>query len=599
MYQDDLTGETVSILGINGNPMPYQTATIPITLKNKTVYDTVAVAPADQLNTKVLLSTPVTNTTVDHLVDSYLSKEQNTHEDTRELLQVQQAVHINQVTRPRRIAKTPVNYFPQQEQSYSDRHEDNRASDMSYDPQSESYTSSVTDSTESEDDIARQRKVAAPNNAPLSKYSVSLPLSTQSEPSLLPNQSETSYPETIAEPQSPDNLTTAEPQSPDNLTIAEPQSPDNLTTAEPQSPDNLTIAEPSSSDTQSFREDCEPFNIPAFPVVDKASTIESLKADTRSDPTLKVLRGLAHHDKNGYTWDKGLLYHISLDPTTGEKKRLVIPKSYRDKLIQIAHDNSGHFSINKTRAILNNRFTWPNMGSDITTHILACIKCKRFNKIAHKQAPFYNRPTISEPYEEIALDLIGPLPRSKHGHKFALTAICMASRWPEVYPLPNSEAESVANALIHFIARNGIPVKILTDQGTQFMSQFMTQTCTMLGIAHVTTVPYQPQGNGVLERFHGTLKPLLAKASQDGIDWVSFLPLALSAIRSVPCRSTGFSPAELVFGKNTRNFLDVIYEGWSNPSYSSVDVVSWVQQLNDKLELLRDTATFTNQVARS
>ena len=267
--------------------------------------------------------------------------------------------------------------------------------------------------------------------------------------------------------------------------------------------------------------------------------------------------------------------------------------------MEIAHDKSGHFSNKKTKTILNHRFTWPNMGADIAAHILACIPCKKFNKTAHKQAPFHQRPTISEPYEEIALDLIGPLSRSKHGYRFALTVICMASRWPEVYPLVKSEAENVATALIQFFARNGIPVKILTDQGSKFMSHVLAQTCKMLGISHITTVPYRPQGNGVLERFHGTLKPLLAKASEDGMDWVSFLPLALSAIRSVPCRSTGFSPAELVFGKNPRNFLDVVFEGWSNPSYASVDVQAWVQQLQDKLEVLRDTATLNNQLART
>ena len=313
---------------------------------------------------------------------------------------------------------------------------------------------------------------------------------------------------------------------------------------------------------------------------------------------MRGLAHLAHHCRNRYSWDKGLIFHSILDPTIGERKRLVIPKQYRAKLISIAHDNVGHFSQKKTTTILNYRFTWPKMSTDIAAHILACIPCKQFNKTTHKQAPFYQRLTISEPYEEIALDLIGPLPRTKHGYRFAMTVICLASHWPEVYPLTKSEAENVANALIEYFSRNGIPAKILTDQGTQFMSQVLAQTCKMLGISHVTTVPYRPQGNGILERFHGTLKPLLAKASEDGIDWVAFLPLALSAIRSIPCSSTGFSPAELVFGKNPRNFLDVIFEGWSNPSYASIDVQSWVVQLQDKLELLRDTATLNNQVAR-
>ena len=544
VYHDDLTGDTVSILGVNSNPMPYQTARIPITLRNKTVYDTVAVAPADQLNTKVLLSTPVNNITVDYLVDSYLSKEHKTDEDTREPVSVDQAIQINKVTRPTRVAKTPHNYFPEEEQSDTERHEDDRA---------------------------RQREPVQ-TCAPMSNQSEPPPLSTLSEPSPPSAQIETSPHTNKSEPPNLEN------------------------TSEPPSPETHT---PLVEDQPTAQRDCVPFNIPTFPVIDKASNSDPFKAATKSDPTLKVLRGLAYHDRNGYAWDKGLLYHVSSDPPTGDRKCLVVPKPYRANLMKIAHDNSGHFSNNKTRIILNHRFTWPNMGADVAAHISACIQCKKFNKTAHKQAPFYNRPTISEPYEEIALDLIGPLPRSKHGYRFALTAICMASRWPEVYPLANSDAECVATALIQFLARNGIPVKILMDQGTQFMSNVITQTCAMLSISHITTVPYRPQGNGVLERFHGTLKPLLAKASDDGIDWVSFLPLALSAIRSVPCRSSGFSPAELVFGKNPRNFLDVLFEEWSNPSYSSVDVTSWVQQLQDKLELLRDTATLNNHLARS
>ena len=174
----------------------------------------------------------------------------------------------------------------------------------------------------------------------------------------------------------------------------------------------------------------------------------------------------------------------------------------------------------------------------------------------------------------------------------------MASRWPEVYPLKDTKAESIVTALVEFLARNGIPSKILTDQGSQFTSEVMTQTCQMMGITHITTVPYRPQGNGILERFHGTLKPLLAKVTSTKLDWVQFLPLALSAIRSVPCHSTGFSPSEIVFGRNSRNILDIVYEGWTNIDYSTMDISAWVVQLNDRLEILRDAATLTNTVAR-
>ena len=339
--------------------------------------------------------------------------------------------------------------------------------------------------------------------------------------------------------------------------------------------------------------------LPELPITSKDTTTHTLKVQTKEDQSLKTIRGLAHHSKNGYAWENGLIFHITTDHTLGERKRLVVPKAHRLALIKLAHDKSGHFSVNKTKAIINDKFTWPGISTDVRDFILSCDKCKTYNKHSHKPAPFHMRPVITEPFDEIALDLIGPLPRSKHGNRFALTAICMASRWPEVYPLRDIKAESKVEGLIEFITRNGIPSKILTDQGSQFTSEVMAQTCQRLGITHITTVPYRPQGNGILERFHGTLKPLLAKAKSTKIDWVQFLPLALSAIRAVPCRSTGFSPSELVFGRNSRNVLDIIYEGWTNSTYSAVDISTWVSQLNDKLEILRDSATLTNTLARN
>ena len=565
-------------------------------------------APEDQLNAKVLLSAPMDKVTTQNLLDSYFNK-QKQHKEKE--------VHV--ATRSTTASKPEIKYYPDQEDNTC---EDDRASDLSYAPNSET---DLSDTDSADPDITSEEESLGQAHAPLVKH-LNSPL-LPSQPVQTLNQTSTPLTEPysstpLTEPYSSTPLTkpysSIPPTEPYSSTLSnEPHSSTPLT--EPNGSNNLTLnshTEPYSSNPptepyssinpasednaqgQIVSTDEQPLDISSLPMLDKQNNTEVLKGDTKSDPTLKIIRGLAHHHKNGYTWDNGLLYHLSLDPTLGERRRLVVPQQQRQALIAIAHDGSGHFSAAKTRAVLNHRFTWPKMGTDIQTYVTSCVKCTKFNKVAHKQAPFHTRPTITEPYQEIALDVIGPLPSNKNGYRFALTAICMASRWPEVYPLRNIEAESVASALVEFIARNGIPAKILTDQGAQFISKIMSQTCQILGITHVTTVPYRPQGNGVLERFHGTLKPLLAKASSKGMDWVTFLPLALSAIRGIPCRSTGFSPAELVFGRNTCNFLDVVYEGWTNTSYSSIDVVTWVQQLNDTLEVLRDSATLNNLRAR-
>ena len=223
---------------------------------------------------------------------------------------------VNQATKSNIKTKAPVNYFPEETEST---YEDNRASDLSYNPNSDTDTASVSDTTDSEDS-ATQEEPLVPTHAHLLKYFKPLPLSHKPNHTPTHNHLENSSTKTLTEPHSPENPTLTEPHSPENPTLTEPHSPENLTLNEPYSPENLT-----SPDNQAIIEDSDNFNIPTFPIVDKAANIEALKADTKSDPTLKVIRGLAHHSKNGYTWDKGLLYHISLDPTIGEKRRLVIP----------------------------------------------------------------------------------------------------------------------------------------------------------------------------------------------------------------------------------------------------------------------------------
>ena len=81
-----------------------------------------------------------------------------------------------------------------------------------------------------------------------------------------------------------------------------------------------------------------------------------------------------------------------------------------------------------------------------------------------------------------------------------------------------------------------------------FMGTVFHELSTLFGFSHIATVPYRPQGNGIVERFHGTLKPAIAKLSNSKLDWVEALPLALSAIRAIPNKSTGWgllSPASL------------------------------------------------------
>ena len=111
------------------------------------------------------------------------------------------------------------------------------------------------------------------------------------------------------------------------------------------------------------------------------------------------------------------------------------------------------------------------------------------------------------------MDIIGPLPRSHSGKRYVLVICDYATRYPEAIPLHSTDASHIAEGLMGVFARVGIPSEILTDQGSNFTSQLLTEFYRMLHIHPIRTTPYHPQTDGLVERFNQTLKSMLRKAA--------------------------------------------------------------------------------------
>ena len=109
----------------------------------------------------------------------------------------------------------------------------------------------------------------------------------------------------------------------------------------------------------------------------------------------------------------------------------------------------------------------------------------------------------------------------------------------------------------------GVPVEILTDRGAHFVGIMMSQLYKQLRIHKITTTPYHPQTDGMVERFNATLKSMLRKSlSAFQGQWDEALLFVLGEYRSTPCRATGFTPAELLLGHNIRTPLAVVIYQW-------------------------------------
>ena len=110
-------------------------------------------------------------------------------------------------------------------------------------------------------------------------------------------------------------------------------------------------------------------------------------------------------------------------------------------------------------------------------------------------------PIITEPFSRVAMDIVGPLPRSRSGNKYILVLCDYGTKYPEAIPLKSIDAEHIAEQLIGVFSRIGIPREILTDQGSNFTSQLLAELYRLLNIHPIVTSPYHPQTDGLVERF--------------------------------------------------------------------------------------------------
>lgn len=248
----------------------------------------------------------------------------------------------------------------------------------------------------------------------------------------------------------------------------------------------------------------------------------------------------------------------------GKKLRPYIPNKFRSIVIEKLHALS-HPGVRATAKLVKQRYIWPRVDQDCQKFVKFCMACQK-NKIQrHSKAPLTHYNTACNRFEHVNVDIVGPLSES-NGFSYLLTIIDRATRWPEAIPLTNITAETVARALISgWIARFGIPLRITTDRGRQFESQLFNQLNEALGVQHFRTTAFHPQSNGIIERWHRSLKVAL-KAKFTG-NWINELPLVLLGLRSAVKEDIKASPADLTYGKS----LVLPGQFFDEPTYRDMD----------------------------
>lgn len=171
----------------------------------------------------------------------------------------------------------------------------------------------------------------------------------------------------------------------------------------------------------------------------------------------------------------------------------------------------------------------------------------------------------TQPFERLSVDFKGPLPSSSK-NRYLLTMIDEYSRFPFAFPCQDVSAQTVINCFCQLFAIFGMPSFIHSDRGASFMSSDLRNFLHEKGIATSRTTPYNPEGNGQVERLNGTLWKAVLLAlrtrSLSTDQWELVLSDALHSIRSLLCTATNATPHERLFSYNRRSTSGTTLPTW-------------------------------------
>ena len=247
-----------------------------------------------------------------------------------------------------------------------------------------------------------------------------------------------------------------------------------------------------------------------------------------------------------------ILHNDQLWYKTKEHFVLILPRPYRIKAISLAHDTfvGGHGDTLRTLDRLSRTYWWPKMNYDIMRYIQQCHTCQRV-KGSHfgreLKSPLSPLPVASRFNQRVSADLLGPL-KSDNDYKYILVLCDAFSKWVELVPIINKQAETVAEAVFkQWICRYAAMEEFLTDNGGEFINEIMDELCKYLGVKRLRIASYNPKANGFAERNVRIVINYLRKfINNNTLEWSNLLPAAQLSYNTQRHGSTGFSPYYLL-----------------------------------------------------
>ena len=186
-----------------------------------------------------------------------------------------------------------------------------------------------------------------------------------------------------------------------------------------------------------------------------------------------------------------------------------VPKIICSKVISRYHDDllAEHFSIDKTRELVGQKYYWPSLRKDVKNYVKGCDVCLTSKAVCYK---FYGdlRSLLvpTHRWKDLSMDFVTGLPLFADWKGDSYDSILViVDHWTKmVYYEPvkvTIDTPGLAEVIIDVVVRyHGLLDSIISDRGAIFTSKFWSLLCYFLGIKRKLSTAFHPQTNGQTER---------------------------------------------------------------------------------------------------
>ena len=276
--------------------------------------------------------------------------------------------------------------------------------------------------------------------------------------------------------------------------------------------------------------------------------------------------------------------NLKVDPV------LLVPKQLRNHLMHAIHRCKMfcHPGQKRMYAILRKDFWWPNMEADVKGLVRGCLSCQRSKAVQPKQQGEAMVVVPDTPFSVVGVDICGPFPKSnKHDFRHIVVFVDHYSRWIRLVPIKEATTESIANAFLKsWVNDFGTPELLVSDSGSQFTSDIMTDMGLKLGIK-MHAFPAESQWrNGKVERVNRYIKERLRIwKKKDYRQWPDLLPFIEMSHHFTTMPQYGLSPYEILFGMPHRiPFSSKQWTAHSQPEGASC----LISMMHEKIHTIRE-----------